>query len=152
KRESESSIKKMFFTENETPVTTSDSQSTKSDPAPKKSDVSSAKERVSNMYASFIGAAVGTGAAALGAVRKLKPTPKQDQGKSSNDTGQTNDQHNHPAPRDLGQEEKGDMNGSTATLVASPTEIFIREPSPTLRQVPSSESQMEYAEPSDRKK
>ena len=152
KRESESSIKKVSFTKNEAPVTTNDSQSIKSNSSSKKSDGPSVKERVSNVYTSFIGAAVGTGAAALGAVRKLKPAPKQDQGKSSNDTGQTNDQHDDSAPRDLGQEEKGDMNGSTATLVASPTEIFIREPSPTLRQVPSGEPQLEHVEPSDRKK
>ena len=44
------------------------------------------------------------------------------------------------------------MNGSTATLVASPTEIFIRESSPTLRRVPSGEPQVEHAELADRKK
>ena len=152
RRESVSSIKNMSFTKNETQVTTNDAQSTKSDPSSKKSDSPSAKERVSNMYTSVIGAAVGTGAAALGAVRKLKPAPKKDQGNLSNDIAQTNDQHNNSAPRDLGQEEKGDMNGSTATLVASPTEIFVRESSPTLRRVPSGEPQVEHAELADRKK
>lgn len=152
KRESDSSIKKVSFTKNEAPSTTSDTQSIKSDPSTKKSDGPSVKERVSNMYTGFIGAAAGTGAAALGAIRKLKPAPKPDQGKSSNDTAQTNDQHNDSAPRDFTPEEKGDMNGSTVTLVASPTEIFIREPPPTLRQVPSGEPQLEHVEPSDRKK
>lgn len=57
-----------------------------------KSSMSSTKERVSRLYSSFVGAAVGTGAAVLGAVHKLKtPKPQDDRGHVSDNVAKNED-------------------------------------------------------------
>lgn len=113
--------------------------------------VSSAKKRVSSLYGSFVGTAVGTGSGALGAVRKSlqrvphmqqpKQTDHEEAVRSSNEEGAHSIESHEQGPRDWNSTDKG--NASTPTLVVSPTDGAGRDMSPTVRHVPSGRPQME---------
>lgn len=131
----------------------------------------STKQRTSQFYASFLGTAVGTGASAMGAVRRSLAMAKFHNRHSKQESEKEQAQHHPSHDSHIGQdqfylrgnsgeassghesdrqdsiaEEKAAINESTPTLVVSPSENVGREQTPTVRRVVSGRPQMENSD------
>lgn len=126
------------------------------------------KQRSSQFYTNFLGTAVGTGASALGAVRRSlalpkfnhhhqqsekEPMPEQGHIHHPCDDGiyvrgcDVEESSGHDSDRnDSIAAEKAAINESTPTLVVSPSESMARDQTPTVRRVISGRPQMESSE------
>ena len=126
------------------------------------------KPRSSQFYTNFLGTAVGTGASALGAVRRSlamsksnhhhqksekEPMPEQGHIHHPCDDGiyvrgcDVEERSGHDSDRnDSIAAEKAAINESTPTLVVSPSETMARDQTPTVRRVISGRPQMESSE------
>ncbi|ODM22657.1 hypothetical protein SI65_00246 [Aspergillus cristatus] len=127
------------------------------------------KQRTSQFYTNFLGTAVGTGASALGAVRRSlamaksnhhshekpekAPMPQEGHVHHPCDDGIHVRGHDldyssgHDSDRnDSIAAEKAAINESTPTLVVSPSESMARDQTPTVRRVISGRPQMESSE------
>lgn len=126
------------------------------------------KKRSSQFYTNFLGTAVGTGASALGAVRRSLAMPKFNHNHQQSEKEPMPEQGHIHHPCDDGiyvrgcdveessgngsdrndsiAAEKAAINESTPTLVVSPSESMARDQTPTVRRVISGRPQMESSE------
>lgn len=127
------------------------------------------KQRTSQFYTNFLGTAVGTGASALGAVRRSlamakfnrrsheqpEKAPMPQEGHVNHPCNDGIHVRGHDLDYSSGHDsdrndsiaaEKADINESTPTLVVSPSESIARDQTPTVRRVVSGRPQMESSE------